>query len=194
MTQTQVTADTFYSKMPTVDQLVSYIEQCETSIKTSIKNMDYRAENYYNCVDDYSYGGICDKVASENISANKRRIEMFNEQMNNGAFIQTEFIEVLCDMDNKIVSDNVIDGKFGSCWRLTAGGFVSIAKKESTYAKKGYKTMSMAYTIEYYLTGGETQKGNNKCVSRLISSELVSNNEDAMWGKSWYLWCALNNK
>lgn len=195
MTQTQVTTDTFYSKMPTIEQMLTIITNCEASIKTSVDAENYRMENYYNCVDDYSWGGICSQAANENISRNRNLINSLNEQMVNGSFIEDEYIEVLCDLNGNIVSNKIINGKFGFSWVLNGGGFVSVSKKESTYEKKGYKVMMIHYRYEYYLTGGTTQKGQNSCVSRLISSEIMAKDEElCSWDKSWYLWCALNNQ
>lgn len=185
--------DAFYAKMPTTEQLLSMIESCNSSIKTSQEAEEYRMNNYYNCVDDYSWGGPCSKAADENINKCRSRIRIYEEQMKSGSITDSETMEVLCDMDGNIVSDKVIDGKYGMSWVLKSGGYVSVSKKEATYNKKGYKTMAVIYTYEYYLIGGETQKGNNKCVSRLLKSELVAKtNDDACWGMSWYLWCALN--
>jgi hypothetical protein len=160
----------FYDLMPTQIQFENFVSYYEQQNKDMRENSNYRMENYFNCVDDYSWGGICDKAA--NIAYGKR-FRIYNNlvtQMRDGAFIEDIELSVLVDFNGNIVSDKIVNGKFGQCWIIENGdsvNFVGVAKKQSTYNKKGYKVMTLINTIEYYyLTNG-------KVISRLLDEQLV---------------------
>lgn len=154
--------DDFLKDFPTA------IEQSIASFKESIKSrqegIEYRAMNYYNCIDDYSSGGICDKAAYEAISSYQGAIEALTRQAEHGkSFIEDFDCDVLCDLDGKVVSERIVNGRFGSCWIIKdAEGratFIGTARKQATYRKKGYKVMRHVYTVEYYFTTQHTFKG-----------------------------------
>lgn len=180
----------FYDQMPTQEQFDNFKSWFEEENEQMRKNADYRMQNYFDCVDDYSWGGLCDKAASD---AYGKRLSLYNNlatQMREGAFVDDVEISVLVDFDGNILSDKIVNGKFGECWVINNGQgvkFVGVAKKQSTYAKKGYKVMTLVYTIEYYyLTNG-------KVVSRLLDEQLVESSlERQTTYKSLQLFIALN--
>jgi hypothetical protein len=162
--------DNFYDQMPTQIQFDNFVAWYNEENAQMRKNADYRMENYFNCVDDYSWGGRCDQAANE---AYSKRFRLHNDlvnQMKNGAFVDDLEMSVLVDMGGNIVSDKIVNGKFGECWIIKNGAnveFVGVAKKQATYNKKGFKVMTIVYNVEYYyLTNG-------KIVSRLLNQKLV---------------------
>lgn len=166
------TIENFYSKIPTQAQFDSFLIGYEVAQKQMIENNEYRMMNYYNCVDDYSWGGLCDRAADE---VSRERTTLKNNleiQLKNGAFVETFETSVLCDMDFNIVSDRIVNGKFGECWILkndNSVSFVGVAKKQSTYNKKGYHAMTQWTKVEYYyLTSG-------KIISRILSEKIMDN-------------------
>lgn len=147
----------FLEKYPSLEKMKSFISSCEGSIKTSRDAINYRMGNYYNCIDDYSSGGLCDKAANENIADHQRYIRLIEEQIKlDGKTFVEEFIQhVLVDSTGKIVSDKLIYGRFGPCWIIPGGegsgvSFVSESKKMSTYNKKGYGLAEIKTKVEYY--------------------------------------------
>lgn len=57
--------------------------------------------------------------------------------------------EVLTDLDGNIIPAKKIDGRFGECWAILdswdwsasfTGQFVSVAVRQSTYVRKGFRT------------------------------------------------------
>lgn len=122
--------------------------------------MAQRMENYYNCLDDYSFGGICDKASSEAISREERRAAMLIEQVENDGFIEQE-TESLClfDLDGAFITDNVISTKYGLAF-LFDGTFVSVAKRQATYNKKGFEAKTRLRKYKAVFTGKFSQKGN----------------------------------
>ncbi len=181
----------FYDQMPTQEQFDNFVKWYEEENAQMRKNSDYRMQNYFNCVDDYSWGGICDKAADE---AYRKRLRIYNfllTQMHDGAYVEDVEISVLTDMNGNIISDKIVNGKFGQCWIIKNGdsvNFVGVAKKLSTYNKKGYKVMTLINTIEYYyLTNG-------KVISRLLDEQLVDIMMDTQTTfKSIELYTATNN-
>jgi hypothetical protein len=164
------TIDSFYEKMPTKEQFDLFLINCKEADKRQQENWNYRMENYFNCVDDYSWGGLCDKAANE--AAMKRDALKHNlkVQLEKGVFNEIIKLSILCDLDGNIVSDKIVNGKFGQCWIIkneTSVSFIGVAKKQSTYNKKGYKVMTLSINVEYYyLTNG-------KVISRVLGQEII---------------------
>ena len=59
---------TFYDKMPTQEQFNSFLIFYNEANRVMQENSDYRMQNYFNCLDDYSWGGLSDKAANESYS------------------------------------------------------------------------------------------------------------------------------
>jgi hypothetical protein len=164
------TIETFYEKMPTQAQFELFLAGYEKANEEMQKNADYRMQNYYNCVDDYSWGGLCDQAANELYRERKNLKDNLETQFKEGAFVETIETSILCDMDGNVISDRIVNGKFGECWIIKNGSavsFVSVAKKQSTYNKKGYKAMTIWTKVEYYyLTSG-------KIISRILWEKIM---------------------
>lgn len=121
-------------------------------------------ERYYDCQDDYSFGGLGDKVRHERISQIKRCYDLLIEQLRNGGFIERE-TSVLCltDLEGNFLTDTLIYGRYGQCFVIdTVAGttFVGMAKKESTFEKKGYKVVTRYRNFKVVFTGRFSDKGN----------------------------------
>lgn len=162
------------------------IASLEDTIKSRCEGIDYRAQNYYNCVDDYSSGGICDKAAYETISSCRGAIELLKKQAERGKPFVDEFtVDVLTDMHGNVVSERIVNGKFGACWIIGSGdsvSFISTAKKMTTYNKKGYKVMQRVFTLEYYYTNRLNKNGD------LISRGRVLDQKVTEWPQGTDLW------
>ena len=180
----------FYDQMPTQEQFDNFVKWYDEQNDQMRKNSDYRMQNYFNCIDDYSWGGLCDQAADQAYSKRFRLYNFLKIQMRDGAYVEDVEISVLVDMHGNIVSDKIVNGKFGQCWIIKNGdsvNFVGVAKKQSTYNKKGYKVMTLINTIEYYyLTNG-------KVISRLLDEQLVDIMNTQTTFKSIELYTATNN-
>lgn len=143
------------SLLPTEEACQSLISSLRSQIESSREAMSKRMEHYYDCQDDYSYGGICDQAASQSISMNAGLIRQLEDQMARGTAYQDEFRrQVLTDLEGVIVSDQIIDNKYGTAWIVRDGEgratFVNTAHKASTYRAKGYMVMTIVETVQYY--------------------------------------------
>jgi hypothetical protein len=172
--------DQFLADFPTTEQVDRFNRYCEDTYKAQQEQSDYRMQNYFNCVDDYSWGGICDKAAAEHRSTLQHAQSELKEQAENGKPFVREFtVEVLADYHTgEIVSERLVKGRYGYCWIIKDGEqakFVGTAKKQATYHNKGYKVMQRAYTVEYYFT---TRLGKNGLISRgRVLSEVLRDME-----------------
>lgn len=134
------------------------------------KRREYRMENYYNCVDDYSFGGICDKADNEYENKLRYCMALEIESVENDGYIYRTFKHsVLTDADGVVIGDRILSGRYGDFF-LANGKYVGLAKKQSTFEKKGYKMMLM--TTEYKITfSGRTFRNNNP---RFTTVEIVN--------------------
>lgn len=186
------------SKFPTAEAVERAIASLNASIENSRAGMEYRMQNYYNCVDDYSYGGPCDQAASSNISHCSRTIEILQEQLKRGTFTREPFRrQVLCTLSGEIVSEKIINTRFGSCWvygGFDNGTFVSLAKKASTYAMKGYKVMTIVETVDWFWLTSSTKNGATRVESVLVEKHMEEATVDEMKNphdrQAWPVWCA----
>lgn len=111
----------------------------ESRIAQLREEEERRAERYYDCVDDYSYGGICSEL---NARQRREAEATFNRRVEfivNG-FVRKERREnVLKDLAGNIVARGTRDGQYGRYFKTEDGQFVSCSKKVATYEKKGYR-------------------------------------------------------
>lgn len=152
--------------------------QVEASLKRMCeehgKNTDYRMQNYFNCVDDYSWGGICDQAQAQKENMMRRVVERLKEQEENGGYINITATELeLQTLDGEFVSNNIINGRYGACFMFgteeTGFKFVGMAKKQSTFEKKGFRVVSKNYGLKVIYTGRLTAKGNAERLVELVS-------------------------
>jgi hypothetical protein len=185
-----ISSEEFLSEFPSEEQMRGVIASCESSIETSRKGMEARMENYYNCLDDYSFGGICDKAASENIAANQGLVRAMEAQIENGPQRMADRRQVLCDMEGRIVTQRIVNTRYGSAWIYFPNGeeespqFVSLAKRQGTYEKKGFRLMTVETEFEYYFCPQFTKEG-LWMRSRILRRELVEpEKEEFDWSSS----------
>lgn len=188
-----MTQEDFLSNFPTQAQVEAVIAELDSQDANTRKNMDQRMMNYYNCIDDYSYGGICDKVASESLSANRFTREMLKAQLANGKPLSdVAEVNVLCDLEVNVVSDRIVNGRFGLCWIIDNGNgnvsFVGLAKKASTYAKKGYVVKVKQYFYDQYIS----RTGKH---SLFVTDQKIVESDNVSYPSTYLnkaLWLALN--
>ena len=134
------------------------------------KRRNYRMENYYNCVDDYSFGGLCDKADNE--LENRLRLErdiMIEQVMNGGKVIrESSFYRLISDTDK---CDGAQCGRYGEFFTID-GKFIGVPKKMSTLTKKGYKLFHIARTYECTLK--EVNEYGAQWQSMKIANEIIT--------------------
>lgn len=169
--------DPFYDKMPTVNQFNSFLDYCKQEDEHARKNSEQRMENYYNCIDDYSWGGLCDQAAAQSRGLRNYLANNLAIQLEEGAFKETFKLSILQDLEGNTISTRIVNGKFGPCWIIKnseySATFVGVAKKAATYAKKGYKVVTREVTVEYYYTAGLSRNGKIVPISRILSDNIL---------------------
>jgi len=170
----------------------------QSALKPYQEIQEDRMRRYFDCQDDTILGGISDRVTSETISGIIRKYDLLIQQEINGGRLSQE-VESLClyDLNDKFITDVVVDGKWGKCFIIGNGDdaqFISIAKRQSTYNKKGYKAIIRRRNFSYTFSGAETKKGYFIYNDIKIDNEVLSEGIiDRPYNKNWveYLF---NNK
>ena len=155
----------FNSQIPTKEvlqaEMVNSTLDHDAVKKSQTDGWNYRMENYYNCVDDYSWGGPCDRAAADSVANAQLRVSLTKKQLESptGTFFDTCTVSVLADLNgNPIEGAKVINTKFGKSWRIedkNAGRFIWITSDTTpaTYAKKGYMLLEREYKYEAFVIG-----------------------------------------
>lgn len=162
------------------------------------KNSDYRMQNYYNCVDDYSWGGICDQSQDQQMMRLEGMLYNILEQEENGGFCkEIAYSYELQDMDGNVLSTKLINGKFGLCFIIQHSehnmSFVGATKNQSTFAKKGFKVITKTYELKVFYTGTLNSKFANRSIELISVSDSVQNKLDYNIGADTSLWLYQQN-
>ncbi len=134
--------------MKTKEERINEInESFERSMNEIRKRREYRMKNYYDCVDDYSFGGLCDKADDE--LQNKLCIErdiMIEQVKNDGKVLRnSSFYRLVSNTGD--TCDGARFGRYG-WYFIIDEKFIGVPKKLSTLAKKGYKLCKVSRTYE----------------------------------------------
>jgi hypothetical protein len=129
----------------------------ESAQKSQAKGWAYRAENYYNCVDDYSWGGACDKAAAEATREAMYRMNLAKEQLESptGTCSREFATHVLADSNGNPLKAKLVNTRYGRSWVIESenGGYPTWLTAEATpatYAKKGYTLLRRVYRYESF--------------------------------------------
>ena len=142
---------------------------------------DQRMENYYNCIDDYSWGGLCSKAnAMARNRADQGLRERIEEIVRGGFLLQERKQNVLRSIETgEIVAVGTYNGDYGRYFRVEEGDsvkFVGCAKQVKTYEKKGY-TPIVQTIVEKVVRDGVWRKSGDtryKVLETVSVSEEVS--------------------
>lgn len=124
----------------------------ENAVKAINERREYRMENYYNCVDDYSWGGLCDKADNE--LEDRLRIardKQIEEVINGGYHVETVTMYRLKDGNG----NSTIGAKYGQWGEFFTinGKFVGVPKRVATLEKKGYILEKITRTFHCVFKG-----------------------------------------
>ena len=136
------------------EQIKAVNESFEKCLKEIQERREYRMKNYYDCVDDYSYGGLCDKADDEMENVLRIRRDIIIEQIeNDGKVVRTSSFYRLVSNSGD-VCDGAESGRYGEYFSID-GKFVGVPKKLSTLTKKGYKLFKVTrnYSCEFKNVG-----------------------------------------
>lgn len=107
---------------------------------------EYRMKNYYDCIDDYSWGGICDQADNELEDKYRMERDILIEQVNgNGKVKRTSSFYRL--VSNSDFCDGASEGQYGQYFKID-GCFIGVPKKLATLKKKGFSLIFIERTYE----------------------------------------------
>lgn len=146
----------------TIEEKIAQIEKrAKAAIQPHLDAQKSRMENYYNCIDDYSYGGICDQASNEAISLIKHSAKLLIEQVKNNGKLEFRSSQAcLFSLNtNEFITDKIVRTKWGKCFVFN-NTFVGCSKKLSTFKKKGYYVKTRERLFECVFTGKFTNNNN----------------------------------
>lgn len=151
-------------------------------IESYKEDSEYRMKNYYDCVDDYSWGGVCDQAQKDVIRGLETVLALLLEQEANGGYIYKTITELeLQTLNGEFVSNKIVAGRYGSCfmWGNDEFGvkFCGLSKKQSTFAKKGFVVVTKHYNLKIKYTGTVTKGGYADCIVELVDLNTTINQE-----------------
>ena len=155
MDMTQTTIDTKELKR---QEIVSNYEKTMADME---ERHEKRAENYYNCVDDYSFNSPYHNAADSSRENQATMLRDYSLEMLDYGYctIKSEY-SVLMNTDGTICAEGTFYGQYGSCFRLFNGGFVGVPKKADTLLAKGYTMHLCEKVYKANFTGKFSKKGN----------------------------------
>jgi hypothetical protein len=122
--------------MTTIEQLE---QKRQNALAPYYEIQDDRIRRYFDCQDDTILGGISSQVTLNTISKINRNYDLLIEQELNGGFLLRNEKSICLFKDGILVSEKICKGKFGLFFVLIDGSFVSVAKKKTTFDKKGFE-------------------------------------------------------
>lgn len=169
------------------------IKQINDAYKAQIAEInarrDYRMQNYLDCIDDYSVGGVCDVVDSRAAHRAEVTRDILVEQVKNGGYFMRESSEfVLLDQENNVASNNLFRGQYGLCFLTNDNRYVGVPKRSATLEKKGYKIARVDRTFKC-VYGGWSDKGNLLYKSiELVSEKMVECEMPSVVPDNYLVW------
>ena len=149
--------ESFSSQVPSKEVFQSEFEfaslahlACKTR---ETKGFESRMENYYNCVDDYSWGGISDRANSQATMKASYNVSLAKEQLESGPIRMEERVSVLADLDGNPVDAKLVNTRYGKSWVIQNNGqpiWVGAEATPATYAKKGYTLLEAVHEYDTF--------------------------------------------
>lgn len=154
---------------------------------------DYRMKNYFNCIDDYAFGGIQDQIASEEMSRLRHLRDKLKNQEENGGYLIETAKEFCLYKDGVLVSSKIVNTRFGKCFVFGGGfnpqteeydqpTFVSIPKKIETLNKKGFGLICNQYTFKVIYDGMQNSKFDTRKIEVLSVEKIDFDLKDRFIG------------
>jgi hypothetical protein len=134
------------------------IASYDKKIKELEERQEYRAQNYYNCVDDYSFCNPIHDAVDSSFRVRALQCRDYElETLEFGFCTVVSMQSLLFNEAGEICAEGTNYGKFGSYFRLFNGGFVGVPKKAVTLKLKGYTMQERKTTYKARFTGRFTK-------------------------------------
>lgn len=137
---------------PTPEQAARIAEinaRFEKAIQPLREEEERRMERYYDCQDDYGWGGVCSMVTEGKIRELEYGRDRMIESVIRGGFCidETKFSRLLTIDGKPVMGARLVMGKYGWCWIVGDDEkFIGVPKRLKTLNDKGY-TMELEHRI-----------------------------------------------
>ena len=154
-----------------INQIAAAQAAHDKAVKQLNEDEERRAEHYYDCLDEYSYGGPCSIANARAIRrADKVLADRIEEIVRGGYLLRERRVNILRSIETgAIVATGTHEGTYGRYFRTEDGQFVSCTKRVATFEKKGYRPFVQTIT-EKVIRDGYWKDGN----PRYKTVEVVS--------------------
>ena len=127
-----------------IEAINEYFEKATKAPKEAMESM--MTHCYVDCIDDYSIYGPGWQSYENEVTRAKGYRDLMLKALDNDGWLEKETRKsALYDLDGNKLNAHRITSKFGACWMIhpdnedAAPKFVSMASRQATYAKKGYR-------------------------------------------------------
>lgn len=164
-----------------LERIHGVVDSCDQKLKKIQEDEEYMMRNYYDCIDDYSWGGLGSKVnaRAERIAKEVKEV-LIEEIVRGGYIIRERRVNALLDKETgEKVAEGTHQGKYGRFFVTKDEKFVSCAKQVKTYEKKGYipvvQTIVEKKSFDGYWRDGDIRYKTEGVISvnEQVSTEIV---------------------
>lgn len=143
------------------------LEQLEIRTKELIAPLyelqnDRFVRHYVDCQDDTIVGGISYQVTDNQIAAINYYHDLHKEQILNGCVTFEFDLTKLFDFQGNEIDSKIVQTQYGQCYVTNDGAFISCAKKQDTYFKKGYVIKKFHVVLKCQFSGNK--KYDKRCI------------------------------
>ena len=143
------------------------LEQLENRTKEILaplyETQNDRSKRYFeDCQDDTILGGISWQVTQDQICGINYYHDLHKEQILNGCVTFEYDITKLYDTEGNEIDCKIVNTAYGQCYVTNEGIFISCAKRQETYAKKGYVVKKFSVVLKCQFSG--KKKYDKKCI------------------------------
>ena len=175
------------NQMNSINEIwANYQRGCESRVE----KVNYRFQNYLDCQDDYSFGGVCDEASDDEARRDKNATLYRIEEIIFGGVSRFASETFVVDAETgEELGSGCVKGRFGKCVKLSNGSWLGEAKRISTYAKKGYilKNRETEFTATF---GGWSKNNNPIWKNVVVVDETITESTDGKMysGNSMFWW------
>lgn len=187
------------SGIPSAELINSVFKSFDQSDESANRAAQTRMENYYNCLDDYSWGGICDRAAAE-ARSEREMIRSSYKKILAGEIPKGRYdLYFLETLDGTFATTSCVTTKYGKAWMIKENEYstpkwVSVSKTAKTYEKKGYRLMKVSFEYEYYHVAGKNGWRKEAIITSVKTSPVEDFSRAYNYDTPFYIWLAMKRE
>lgn len=185
--------------IPSAERINSIFKSFDHANESANRAAQVRMENYYNCLDDYSWGGICDRAAAQ-ARSERDMVRSSYEKVLAGETPKGSYdLYFLETLDGTFATSSCVTTKYGKAWMIKENEYstpkwISVAKTAKTYEKKGYRLMKVSFEYEYYYVQGKDGWRKESIITSVETSPVEDFSFAYNYDTPFHLWIAMKRE